>query len=135
MLKDIHRPEVKNIVLAAVKEPNEESGTMEWHVYLVNLNDEVIRGVLVSSKGYGEIDGKEVKTSILRHLIGNVDPQDYARIEMIMDNLFGLSNEYWVSFYMGSDMYDKKYIFLPESIKEENFTNIPVLNKRGVMLR
>ncbi|HPD53196.1 MAG: hypothetical protein ACO1G7_11675 [Bacteroidota bacterium] len=135
MLKDIHRPEVKNIVLAAVKEPNEESGTMEWHVYLVNLNDEVIRGVLVSSKGYGELDGKEVKTSILRHLIGNVDPQDYARIEMIMDNLFGLSNEYWVSFYMGSDMYDKKYIFLPESIKEENFTNIPVLNKRGVMLR
>ena len=130
MLKDIHRPEVKNIVLAAVKEPNEESGTMEWHVYLVNLNDEVIRGVLVSSKGYGELDGKEVKTSILRHLIGNVDPQDYARIEMIMDNLFGLSNEYWVSFYMGSDMYDKKYIFLPESIKEENFTNIPVLNKR-----
>ena len=111
MLKDIHRPEVKNIVLAAVKEPNEESGTMEWHVYLVNLNDEVIRGVLVSSKGYGELDGKEVKTSILRHLIGNVDPQDYARIEMIMDNLFGLSNEYWVSFYMGSDMYDKKYIF------------------------
>lgn len=135
MLKDIHRPEVKNIVLAAVKEPNEESGTMEWHAYLVNLNDEVIRGVLVSSKGYGELDGKEVKTSILRHLIGNVDPQDYARIEMIMDNLFGLSNEYWVSFYMGSDMYDKKYIFLPESIKEENFTNIPVLNKRGVMLR
>ena len=135
MLKDIHRPEVKNIVLAAVKEPNEESGAMEWHVYLVNLNDEVIRGVLVSSKGYGELDGKEVKTSILRHLIGNVDPQDYARIEMIMDNLFGLSNEYWVSFYMGSDMYDKKYIFLPESIKEENFTNIPVLNKRGVMLR
>lgn len=135
MLKDIHRPEVKNIILAAVKEPNEESGTMEWHVYLVNLNDEVIRGVLVSSKGYGELDGKEVKTSILRHLIGNVDPQDYARIEMIMDNLFGLSNEYWVSFYMGSDMYDKKYIFLPESIKEENFTNIPVLNKRGVMLR
>jgi hypothetical protein len=135
MLKDIHRPEVKNIVLAAVKEANEETGAMEWHVYLVNLNDEVIRGVLVSSKGYGELDGKEVKTSILRHLIGNVDPQDYARIELIMDNLFGLSNEYWVSFYMGTDMYDKKYIFLPESIKEENFTNIPVLNKRGVMLR
>lgn len=135
MLKDIHRPEVKNIVLAAVKEQNEETGDMEWHVYLVNLNEEMIRGVLVSSKGYGELDGKEVKTSILRHLIGNVDPQDYARIELIMDNLFGLSNEYWVSFYMGSDMYDKKYIFLPESIKEENFTHIPVLNRRGVMLR
>lgn len=135
MLKDIHRPEVKNIVLAAVKEPNEETGDMEWHVYLVNLNEEMIRGVLVSSKGYGELDGKVVKTSTLRHLIGNVDPQDYARIELIMDNLFGLSNEYWVSFYMGSDIYDKKYIFLPESIKEENFTNIPVLNKRGVMLR
>jgi hypothetical protein len=32
-------------------------------------------------------------------------------------------------------MYDKKYIFLPESIKQENFTMVPVLNKRGVMIR
>jgi len=32
-------------------------------------------------------------------------------------------------------MYDKKYVFVPESITEENFTHVPVLNKKGVMIR
>jgi hypothetical protein len=52
-----------------------------------------------------------------------------------MPNLFGLNNEFWVSFYLDKQIYDKKYVFLPETIKEENFTLIPVLNKHGVMIR
>ena len=32
-------------------------------------------------------------------------------------------------------MYDKKYIFLPETIKEENFVLIPYINKKGVMIK
>lgn len=134
MLKDINRPEVTNIVLAAVQE-EDETGALAWNVYLINLYDVRINNVLVSSKGYGSFEGREVKTSVLRHMIGNVDPKDYAKIEMLMDNLFGLSNEFWVSFYVGQNIYDKKYVFLPESIKEENFSLIPILNKPGVMLR
>ncbi len=134
MLKDIPKLVVENIVVAVVKEPNVE-GEMVWNVYIVNLYDKKIEGVLVSSKGYGSYEGRDVKTTVLRHMIGEVDPHDYAKIEPIMTNVFGLSNEYWVSFYFEKKMYDKKYIFLPESIKDENFTTIPVLNKRGVMIR
>jgi len=134
MLKDIPKLVVENIVVAVVKEPNVE-GEMVWNVYIINLYDEKIEGVLVSSKGYGNYEGRDVKTTVLRHMIGEIDPHDYAKIEPIMTNVFGLSNEYWVSFYFEKKMYDKKYIFLPESIKEENFTTIPVLNKRGVMIR
>jgi hypothetical protein len=134
MLKDIPQLVVENIVLGVVKEMN-DSGEMVWNAYLVNLYDQEISNVLVSSKGYGNFEGREVKTSVLRHLIGNIDSKDYAKIEPIMDNLFGLSNEFWVSFYLDKNIYDKKYIFLPESINETNFTMIPVLNKRGVMIR
>ncbi|MCC7231598.1 MAG: hypothetical protein IT242_01535 [Bacteroidia bacterium] len=134
MLKDIPQLVVENIVMAVVHEPDDD-GNMVWNVYLVNLYDEPIRGVLVSSKGYGHYEGRDVKTSVLRHLIGTIDPRDYAKIEPIMTNLFGLNNEYWVSFYKDKNMYDKKYIFLPESIREENFVMIPVLNRRGVMIR
>lgn len=134
MLKDIPQLSVENIVVAIVKEPNDE-GELIWNAYLINLYDQVISNVLVSSKGYGSYEGRDVKTSVLRHLIGNIDPNDYAKIEPIMDNLFGLNNEFWVSFYKGKDIYDKKYIFLPETITEENFTLIPVLNKKGVMIR
>jgi hypothetical protein len=134
MLKDIPKLIVDNIVLAIVKE-QDEKGEMLWSAYIINLYDEVIKNVMVSSKGYGQYEGRDVKTSILRHVIGNIDPKDYARIETIMDNLFGLANEFFVSFYKGKDIYDKKYIFLPETIREENFTVIPVLNKKGVMIR
>ena len=134
MLKDIPRLVVENIVIAIIHEPNDE-GELVWNAYLVNLYNQEISNVLVSSKGYGHFEGRDVKTSVLRHLIGNVDAKDYAKIEPIMDNLFGLSNEFWVSFYLDKHIYDKKYVFLPETINESNFTMIPVLNKRGVMIR
>jgi len=134
MLKDIPQLVVENIVIAVVMEPGDDDA-MVWNVYLVNLYDQKIEGVLVSSKGYGSFEGRDVKTTVLRHLIGELDPKDYAKIEPIMPDVFGLNNEYWVSFYLDKKMYDKKYIFLPESIKEEFFTIIPVLKKKGVMIR
>ncbi|MCX6274466.1 MAG: hypothetical protein NTV09_04600, partial [Bacteroidetes bacterium] len=106
-----------------------------WSVYLINLYEQKIEGVLVSSKGYGVRNGEEVKTSTLRHFIGKVESLDFAKIELIIKDVFGLSNEYWISFYLGKEIYDKKYIFLLESITEKNFTMIPFLNKRGVMIR
>jgi len=134
MLKDIPKLVVENIIVAIVPEENEVAEQV-WNVYLVNLYDQKIEGVLVSSKGYGNRNGEEVKTSTLRHFIGSIESNDYAKIELIIKDVFGLSNEYWISFYLGKDMYDKKYVFVPESITEENFTNIPVLNKKGVMIR
>ena len=134
MLKDIPQLVVDKIVVAIVQE-NDEQDNLVWNVYLINLYDEEIYGVLVSSKGYGIFEGREVKTSVLRHLIGTVEPQEYGKIEPLMDDLLGLNNEYWVSFYKNKVMYDKKYVFLPESVREENLTLIPVLNKRGVMIQ
>lgn len=134
MKKDIAPPLVEDIAVAVVKEEN-EFHEAEWNVYLLNLKNETIEGVIVSSKGYGFYNNEEVKTSILRHFIDSVSAQGFAKIEPIIENLFGLNNEYWVSFFINKKMYDKKYIFLPETIKEENFTLIPVLNKKGVLIK
>lgn len=134
MLKDIHNPVVDNIIVAVVKE-SEDKEEEKWSVYLINLYDKKIENVLVSSKGYGIHDGENVKTTTLRHLIGEVLPGESAKIETIIPDVFGLNNEYWVSFYIGKEIYDKKYIFLPESIREEHLTLIPHINKPGVMIR
>ena len=133
MKKDIPENDVKNIAIAVVM----ESATPEakiWNVYLINLKDEPIETVLVSSKGYGEKDGEKVKTSTLRHSIGDVAAHDYALIELIDEQVFGLTNEYWLSYYIKGRIYDKKFIFVSESIVESNLTRIPVLNKPGVMI-
>jgi hypothetical protein len=134
MKKDISPPLVEDIAVAIVKEEN-ETNEGEWNVYLLNLKNETIEGVIVSSKGYGVYNNEEVKTSTLRHFIDNVSPKSFAKIEPVIENVFGLNNEYWVSFFINKTMYDKKYIFLPETIKEENFTLIPVINKKGVMIK
>ncbi len=133
MKKDLPENIVENVSIAVVM----ESATPEsknWNVYLVNLKDEAIETVLVSSKGYGEKNGEAVKTSILRHSIGNVAAHDFAMIEMIDEQVFGLTNEYWLSYYIKGQIYDKKYIFVPESIVESNLIRVPVLNKPGVMI-
>lgn len=90
---------------------------------------------MITSKGYGEIDGKQVKTSLLRHSIGDLAATSYKSIEAIDPAIFGLTNEYWLSYYIGSEIYDKKFIFLPESIVDTNFIKIPILNKPGVMIK
>lgn len=134
MLKDIPQLVVEKIILAIVRETDDEENPI-WNVYLINLYDEEIYGVLVSSKGYGTFEGRDVKTTVLRHLIGTIEPGEYAKIEPLMDNLLGLNNEYWVSFYKNKQMYDKKYIFLPESVRNEHLTMIPILNKKGIMIQ
>ncbi len=134
MKKDIVPPVVEDIAVAVVKELN-ELNEEEWNVYLLNLKKEKIEGVLVTSKGYGVYNEEEVKTSTLRHFLDIVEANSFKKIEPIVETVFGLNNEYWVSFFQHNVMYDKKYIFLPETVKEENFTPIPILNKKGVMIK
>ena len=133
MKKDLPENIVENVAIAIVM----ESATPEakiWNVYLINLKDEAIENVLVSSKGYGEIDSQHLKTSVLRHSIGDIPPHYYALIELIDEQVFGLTNEYWLSYYIKGQIYDKKFIFVPESIVESNLSRIPLLNKPGVMI-
>ena len=134
MKKDILPPPVEDIAIAVVREQN-DLNEEEWNVYLINLKKEKIEGVLVTSHGYGKLNEEDVKTSTLRHFLDEVGPKSFVKFEPIIETLFGLNNEYWVSFFLNKVMYDKKYIFLPETIKEEHFILIPYLNKKGVMIK
>ncbi len=138
MLKDIPELRVEDIALAIVPDLGEDPEPNEftvWDVFLINLKKQPIHQVLVSSTGYGSIQGEEVKTATLRHFIEEVEPMSAALVEPIDSQVFGLNNEFWVSFYVGKTIYDKKYLFLPESIMVDNFSHIPVLNKTGVMIK
>ncbi len=133
MKKDIERPDVEDLALAVILE--EENGQNIWNVFLINLHIVPIKNVIVTSKGYGEYKGEAIKTSTLRHFFEEIPDLEFTRVEPIMENTFGLTNEFWVSFYIDDKIYDKQYIFLPETINEKNFTKIPLLNVEGVMIR
>lgn len=132
MKKDIVKPEVKNVTVAISKKTN-ELNVDEWYVYLINQNDYDIENTLVTSKGYGEQGNEIQKTSTLRHFLQTVSANSAMLIEPIQEEVFHLNNEYWVSYYVNSKIFDKKFIFLPESIKEENLTYIKELDTKGIL--
>ncbi len=134
MIKDIPELIVEDVALAIVKEENELAETI-WNSYLINLKKDKLDSVLVTSTGYGYLNEEKVNTSTLRHFLDTVQPHSFVKIEPIIEDVFGLNNEYWVSFYLGKNLYDKKFIFLAETILEENLIHVPVINKRGVMIK
>ena len=134
MKADLPENTVEDIAMAVVL-MGETPEVKSWTVYLVNLKNEPITNVLISSKGYGEKDGKQVKTSVLRHFVGDMEANSFTGVEAIDPEVFGLTNEYWLSYYIGSTIYDKKFIFLPESIIDSNLIKIPLVNRPGVMIK
>lgn len=132
MRKDIPIKKVTDIAIAAL--PGEEDPNF-WDVYLVNLKDDNIHNVLITSKGYGEINGERVETTQLRYFYEIIGPEMAVKIEPLDSKLFELANEYWVSFQLDNFMYDKKYIFVKGSFMEMNFTMLPILEKKGIMIR
>jgi hypothetical protein len=132
MKKDIPIKKVTDIAVAAL--PSEEDPDF-WEVFLLNLKNDEIKNVLISSRGYGEIDGKKVKTTQLRYFYELIGPEMAVKIEPLDSKLFKLANEYWISFQYDNFMYDKKYVFVRGSFMEVNFTQIPIVERKGIMIK
>lgn len=132
MRKDIQFHPVEGIAVVVARTLN-PAGHFDWNVHLINNNTFYIHNVLVTSKGYGLLNDEKVKTSVLRHHIDDVAPGSYALIEPIDPAVFALANEYWVSYYVDRQIYDKKFIFLPDSIIEDNLVKIPNTLLEGIL--
>ncbi|GAB3240185.1 hypothetical protein GCM10027346_34060 [Hymenobacter seoulensis] len=136
MKKDIAFDPVEGVSIAIV--PDDSVSTTEgqpgWQVYLLNHNDFPLENVIVSSNGYGTSpEGEPIRTSTLRHSLLEIEPKAIVPIEPIDPALFHLNNQYWVSYYVGSQIFDKKFIFVPDSIITDNLTHIALLDRPGVL--
>ena len=135
MKKDIPNHKVQDTVIAVVpREVTAGEGEL-WDTYLINLKKEPIKSVLVSSRGYGELNGEKMKTTTLRHFYDEIQSEAVVKIEPIQAKLFDITNEYWISFMHQDYMFDKKYIFVKGSISKDNFTTIPIIGRKGVMIK
>ena len=132
MKKDIDFGTVEGIAVAIAVSHNETREPV-WNVYLLNNNAFAIENVLVTSRGYGLQGDNEVKTSVLRHMFERVEGKSYVQVEPIDPAIFHINNEYWVSYYIGRQIYDKKFVFVPDAIQEENLIEIGLLQLRGVL--
>ncbi|APG60699.1 hypothetical protein [Christiangramia salexigens] len=129
MKKDIKIPEVKDVYVAAVKEFNKEFQADEWNVYLINNGEKDLEMVLIVSKGFD----KKRETSLMRHKLEKLPSKTFAKIEFVQDEVLELNNEFKVSYFMDSKMYDKKFSFKKHSIKETSLGEIPIIPLKGVL--
>lgn len=135
MKEDIVFPKVTGVSVAIARKLGPE-GEFDWAAYLINKNDRELTNILIATKGYGHDHGAPQKTSVLRHLIEKLAPHSAAVIERVDTSVFHLVNEYWVSYYIGEfgkDIYDKKFLFLPDTIVDQNIIFIPELELEGVL--
>ncbi|ARS36873.1 hypothetical protein [Pontibacter actiniarum] len=128
MKKDINFGTVEGIAVAIAT-----TGDANWNVYLLNNNPFPIENVLVASKGYGTVEGNEVKTSVLRHMFERVEARSFVQVEPIDPAIFHINNEYWVSYYIDRQIYDKRFVFVPDTVVQENLIDINMLQMQGVL--
>ena len=133
MKKDIEIPSVVDVYMAIVREYNTEFQCDDWNAYIINNKDVDLETVLIVSKGLDE--GKGLESSQMRHKIDKLPSKSYAKVELLQGDILNLSNFFNISFFEGSRLFDKKYLFEKGSIKEGNLRKIPMLNKRGIIIK
>lgn len=131
MLKDIENHTFEDIILVAT--PNETDSS--WSIYLVNVGDELLETVMVSSSGYGQVENQRRQTSTLRWSMGDLKPKSFCKIEEVTDELISFHNEYMVTCFVGGRLKDKKAVFTPHSLDMENCELVPLLQLKGITVQ
>lgn len=134
MLKDITPQQDVNVGVAIVKELNMDLET-EWNVFVVNYTENKLTNVFVTCKGYGELDGEVKETTVMRYFLDDIESETALKVEPINPDLFVLNNEYFLTFFIDGDIYDKKLIFKANSISEETLEPVAIVERPGVYLR
>lgn len=129
MKKDIVVPKVEDVYVAAVKEYNEIHRTEDWNIYIINNKSVALEMILIVSTGYSS----DKITSTMRHKLEALHPKSYAKVELIMEDLLSLKNEFLVTFFQDNKMYDKSFVFEPNTINNLSLKKLPLIKELGVL--
>lgn len=131
MKKDIEISVVKDVYVAIAHEWNKEFLSKNWNAYIINNRSSPIEMALVVSKGYDD----ERKTSEMRYAFGVIAAKAYEKIEMVLEEVLALNNEFYVTYYADNKVYEKRFLFTKNSVSEKKLVLIPLLEKEGVFAK
>ncbi|MFM2200998.1 MAG: hypothetical protein RL040_198 [Bacteroidota bacterium] len=127
MKKDLDIEEVSGVYIAFL--PNRDN----WSVYIINNRKEPLETVIVNASGEGKLEGKEKQTATLRFLLNDVPAESVKPFELLMPDSLKLSHRYWVSYYIGNRIFDKKFVYTPD-MYEDDLQDLPVFGSPGILL-
>lgn len=127
MRKDIEMAPVEGVYIAFV--PNRDN----WQVFVINDRPEPLETVMVNASGEGKLQGVEKQTATLRFLLHDIPAKSYKPFELLLPESLKLSHRYWVSYYLGDRIFDKKFVYEP-SMSDDDLMDIPVFGSPGIVL-
>ena len=127
MKKDLDIEEVSGVYIAFL--PNRDN----WSVYIINNRKESLETVIVNASGEGKLEGKEKQTATLRFLLNDIPAESVKPFEILLPDSLKLSHRYWVSYYIGNRIFDKKFVYTPE-MYEDDLQDLPVFASPGILL-
>lgn len=128
MKKDINFPAITDVKIAIGKSIDEK-GESDWYVYIINNKPTDLNNVMIVSKANESKDGSGRETSTLRHFMEGLVANGYAKIERIDPSVFSFYNEFWLSFYIGKELFDSKFVVEP--FAEYDLDDIEELEMKG----
>lgn len=128
MKKDINFPEVRGVKIAIAKS-SDEKGESDYYVYVINNKDTDLSKLMIVSNANEKEDGTGRKTSTLRHFMEGLNAGCFAKVERIDPAVFSFHNEFWLSFFIGNELYDHKFKISPFS--EWELEDIQELELKG----
>lgn len=131
MKKDIYIPKVENVHLAVVYEYNDIYKSNDWNAYIINDKEVDLEMVLIVTRGYSETK----ETSTMRHKLDRLPAKSFAKIELMQEAVLQLNNEFKVTFFENNTLFDKTYLFRKNTINIKALQTMPLMNKKGVLVK
>lgn len=135
MKKDIEFPKSANVFVAAIQQWNDDFQENKWYVYLVNNTENTLEMVLAVSRAYGTINSEQRATGTFRHAFKEVNPHSITKMELLENSVLQLYNEFVVTYFLNNKMFDKTFVFKPNTINTKALSDIPGTDLKGVLLK
>jgi hypothetical protein len=129
--KDIYLPKVENVHVAVVYEYNDIYKSNDWNAYIINDKEVDLEMVLIVTRGYSETK----ETSTMRHKLDKLPAKSFAKIELMQEAVLQLNNEFKVTFFENNTLFDKTYLFRKNTINIKALQTMPLMNKKGVLVK
>ncbi|MCC6599274.1 MAG: hypothetical protein IT223_01205 [Crocinitomicaceae bacterium] len=134
MKRDIILPDAKDIAIAIVPAAGNEKD--HWQVFFINLNPVPVDTVLIQAQGMttGK-ESNEKTTAPVRFMLPALPALSARQFEVLVSESLTTSHRYWVSYYIGSLLYEKKIMVTQQELEKGKLHILPVLEKEGMLFQ
>ena len=133
MKADIEELIGEHLSLCIVKTDQvDENGSKVWNAILYNHSDNTLQNILVNTKGYGTLNGREVSTATMRYFKEELTDTESFQVEPIIEEVLDITNEFWISYSFDGKLFEKKFIF---SANEHELVTLEQFNAEGYLMK